>query len=352
MQAVDNETGFASLMDQHAPSVRATIRAVIGRSADEDDLVQEVFTRLLVRLRQEGGIEVGPWCRRAARNLAIDHLRRRSATPADERDMEQAYGDGLDREVLGRDLASKLAVSLRRLPAHERRVLLAQVQPGGGAGSRTHAEIGAEMGLSSKATESLLARARQRLRVEMRRLGADSGVLGAAGLATAALARLPRRIPPAPAHLATRAKLVLATAAVAISGAAAGMATAPLVTAGPAAHAPAGFPGPPPAARKPMAHRPAGGPGRPPVTHPSPAAAHLTAPAAPAVMPPPGSAGEAVEAVGPGRAVGAGGAVAHPGRPGPARAPLTRILATTAAIPRSGTLPLKLSPPVALLAGG
>lgn len=191
MHAVDNETGFGSLMDQHAWSVRAALRAVLGRSADEDDLVQEVFTRLLTRLRQEGGLDAGPWCRRTARNLAIDHLRRRSATPAIERDMDQAYGEGLDREVIGRDLASKLVVSLRRLPAHERRVLLAQLQPGRDAGIRTHAEIGAEMGLSPKATESLLARARQRLRSDMRRLGADTAALGAAGLGTAGPAVIP-----------------------------------------------------------------------------------------------------------------------------------------------------------------
>lgn len=175
MQALDYETGFGSLMDQHAPSVRATVRAVLGRSADEDDLIQEVFTRLLVRLRQEEGVEVGPWCRRTARNLAIDQLRRRSATPTEDRMLDRPCGDSPDEEVAGRELAAVLASSLRRLPAHHRRVLLAQVRPGPGAGSRTHAEIGAEMGLSAKATESLLARARQRLRIEMQRREAGTG---------------------------------------------------------------------------------------------------------------------------------------------------------------------------------
>ena len=286
MQAVD-DTGFKALMDQHAPSVRGAIRAVLGRSADEDDLVQEVFTRLLVRLRQEGGVDVGPWCRRAARNLAIDHLRRRRATPTEDRDMEQPCGDGLDREVMGRDMASKLALSLQRIPEHHRRVLLAQMEPGQHSEIRTHAEIGAAMGLSPKATESLLARARQRLRAEMLRQGVDGAAVAATG-ATAAVAaavaveagRVARR-GPSVAGLAARAKLVMAGAAVIVSGTAAGMATAPLLSGGPAAHGPVGGPGRPPVTGGSVAHGPVGGPGQPPVTGGATTPVVATVPATP-----------------------------------------------------------------------
>lgn len=265
MQAVHDDTGFEALMAQHGPSVRAAVRAMTGRSADEDDLVQEVFTRLLIRLRQDGSIDAGPWCRRAARNLAIDYLRRRSATPTEDRDMEQAYGDGLDREVLGRDTAAKLADSLWRLPEQHRRVLLAQVQSGADSEVRSHAEIGAELGLSAKAVESLLARARRRLRAELRRRGVETGEATGettgetAGEATGQMATTPRPDPTAGGRLASRVKVVMAGAALAVSGVAAGIATMPLVTA-PLAASPAG--GPTGAARPPMPAPGAGGAGQ------------------------------------------------------------------------------------------
>lgn len=248
MQAVHDDTGFGALMGQHGPSVRAAVRAVLGRSADEDDLVQEVFARLLIRLRQDGTIDAGPWCRRAARNLAIDYLRRRRATPTEDCDMELAYGDGLDREVLGRDAAAKLADSLWGLPEQHRRVLLAQVNADSSSGSRSHAEVGAELGLSAKAVESLLARARRRLRAELRRRGVETGEAGGGPTgetgdeATGETGGGPTPEPAPSGRLAARVKVAMAGAALAASGVAAGIATVPLVT-GPLMATPGGGPG-------------------------------------------------------------------------------------------------------------
>ena len=375
MQAVD-DTGFKALMDQHAPSVRGAIRAVLGRSADEDDLVQEVFTRLLVRLRQDGGVDVGPWCRRAARNLAIDHLRRRRATPTEDRDMEQPCGDGLDREVMGRDMASKLALSLQRIPDQHRRVLLAQMEPGENSAMRTHAEIGAAMGLSPKATESLLARARQRLRAEMLRQGVDGAAVAVTGAtaataATAAVAagagQAARRGPSLVVGLAARAKLVMAGAAVIVSGTAAGMATAPLLSGGLVAHGPVGGPVRPPATGGSVAHGPVGGPGRSPVASGSAAPMVVNVPTAPGhtgavaasrtwsplfqvPLPTPLSGSSQIAPV----AAARGTAAPELAGSGPAGTPVSvpgvRIVqgaATTAGAP-----PLRLSPLLALPAGG
>lgn len=251
VDTVVGDAAFGALIDQHGATVRASIRAVLGHHPDEEDLVQEVFTRLLIRLRQPGPIDVGAWCWRSARNLAIDQVRRRSATPTEDAAFDLPCGEGLDREVLGREMGTQLAASLRRLPAHHRRVLLAQIGSDDRPERRSQAAIAAELGLSAKATESLLARARVRLRAELRHLGVESGGGAlAVGLALAARLGFRRRPGAGPAGLAAKAKAAVAGAALVASGA--GAAAVPLV-----AHP----------ANRPAVNSAQPAPGRPPVGH-------------------------------------------------------------------------------------
>lgn len=167
------DAAFEAGIAAHRACAQKALRRVLGRSADEEDLVQEVLTRLLIRLRQPGEVCVEAWCRRTARNVAIDHARRRRAAPTDSARLDRGHGDGLDHEVIGLDVGAKLVEALRDLPDRHRRVLMAQF--GHGDRRPTHATLGESLGLSAKATESLLARARQRLRVELRRAGVQVG---------------------------------------------------------------------------------------------------------------------------------------------------------------------------------
>jgi RNA polymerase sigma-70 factor (ECF subfamily) len=195
---VTTRPSFEELVEEHRPLVQRSIRRVLGRSAEEDDLVQEVFCRLYVRLGQPGELCVSAWCWRVARNLAIDHARCRRATPCDHRRHEAAHGDGLDRYAIGAELRRQLAASLKELPERQRAALIASLDCPRDKGTG-HEHVARSLGVSRKAAEHLLARARHRLREELHLRGVEvrGGVAGAFLAAALAARRWVRAHAPA-----------------------------------------------------------------------------------------------------------------------------------------------------------
>ena len=127
------------------------------------------MTRLVIRLRQPGEITVGAWTWTVAHNVAVDHLRARRATPTDVTMLDRGVGDGLDSHAIGVELATAVTQSLARLPQRQRSALVAHAQLDGGRGG--HALVAANLGVSPKAAESVLARARHSMRRELDRFG-------------------------------------------------------------------------------------------------------------------------------------------------------------------------------------
>jgi len=154
----------AQVAEQRVVALRA-VRSVLGVSPDEEDLVQEVLARLVARLREPGDIALGAWTWRVARNVAIDHVRARRATPTDPVLLDREAGDGLDDDVIAAGLAAAVQDGLSRLPVRQREALEAQAALDGGRGG--HALVAAQLGVTPKAAESILARARQSLRREL-----------------------------------------------------------------------------------------------------------------------------------------------------------------------------------------
>lgn len=142
--------------------VRRRVRQVLGRHADEDDLVQEVFLRLTIRLRQAGPIAVAPWLAHVSRNVAIDELRRRRATPTEHETLEEAMAPAADDGVLaveGRELDRVLGLALRQLPRRQRQALVQRIasEPATCPGEP----------MTEAARANLVARARHNLRQEL-----------------------------------------------------------------------------------------------------------------------------------------------------------------------------------------
>ena len=54
-----NDTAMADVLLEHRATATRAVRSVLGISRDEEDLVQETLTRLVIRLRQPGEISVG-----------------------------------------------------------------------------------------------------------------------------------------------------------------------------------------------------------------------------------------------------------------------------------------------------
>jgi RNA polymerase sigma factor (sigma-70 family) len=173
---------FDAIVTAYEPRVRSALR--MGRAApvDTDDLVQEVFTRLLIRLRGPGRICVGAWLWRVSRNVAIDASRRRVPVPVADDVLDRQQGEGLDTYALRADLRDHVRTILAEMPERQQQALIAMLK----AGPRDRGscvEVAAVLGVSVEAAESLLSRGRRHMRAELARLGlVDAGRLGGLAL--------------------------------------------------------------------------------------------------------------------------------------------------------------------------
>lgn len=183
------DTSIESLFALHDRDVRSALRRVLGRSQEEDDLVQEVFTRLVVRLRQPGDLCVGAWVRGVAHNLAVDEVRRRRPVPVEDIRLDREVTGAADEAVAGADLYSRLVEGAHGLPERQRAALAAALS----SGAHGTATVASRLGVSVHAAESLLSRARVGLRTHLAMSGCDDGgslrmSLGAALAAVALVA--------------------------------------------------------------------------------------------------------------------------------------------------------------------
>lgn len=164
---VERETALA--YEQHTPKLRAFAIAALRDGEAADDIIQEVFLRLIVELKAgRKPNNVGGWLYRAAANLIVSRGRRR--TIADRmraflvrRDVEPSPED----EALRSEQDRTLALALSNLAPDARVALLLAAR---GMGS---AEIGLVIHRSPTATRSYLCRARVRLRDELAALGLE-----------------------------------------------------------------------------------------------------------------------------------------------------------------------------------
>lgn len=164
---------FASLYDRYAkPAYNLALR-MLGDAAAAEDVVQEVFLRLLDRLRGfRGDAPFGAWLRRLVANAAIDELRRR-------RWLESEVDVPVARFPQTRSLAEEQTEAwqaLMALPAAARAVVVLHEIEG-----YTHVELAAMFGQSESYSKSILSRALARLRERMHSAEKDSG--GAAHVA-------------------------------------------------------------------------------------------------------------------------------------------------------------------------
>jgi RNA polymerase sigma-70 factor, ECF subfamily len=104
---------LAELYRRFAPVVHARVRRIVGR--DADDIVQELFLRLLKSRPTEG--KIASWIFTTSTNLAIDRVRHRARRDAAwEAEVRAAARGGADVETLlgDHEIARKVLASLDR----------------------------------------------------------------------------------------------------------------------------------------------------------------------------------------------------------------------------------------------
>ena len=139
--------------------LRGFLRSRVPSESDADDLLQEVFVRVLERigsLRQANRLE--SWVYQVARNAVADFYRRRSPRPADPvEDVADPHGEAT-RGNQNRAVAAWLSLMIGALPATLREAVRMYEIDG-----LSQSEIARRLGISLSGAKSRIQRARRQL---------------------------------------------------------------------------------------------------------------------------------------------------------------------------------------------
>ena len=159
-----DELAFRALVDRHRPWLVRLCTRLLGHDAHTaEDAAQESLLKLHAAARRGQPLRVRPWLTVVARNTCIDEQRRRRP---------DLPGELPERAVSGHDpfdLDATLSDAWSRVSGRHREVLYLREVLG-----FSYKEIGAVMGLSMAATETLVFRARAALKREYERSGGTS----------------------------------------------------------------------------------------------------------------------------------------------------------------------------------
>lgn len=163
----------AELYRRHGDRAEALVRAITRNRDDAQELRQDVFVSLLEALQGRNG-EIEPivrpreWLRRAARNAALNHIKRRARVspldPAEIVALAQANRDGNDPEL--DTVEVKLLLGAASLTPKQFEVLFRTVFAG-----LTSKEIAELVGCTPEAVRQTLVRAGKAVDRELRNAG-------------------------------------------------------------------------------------------------------------------------------------------------------------------------------------
>jgi RNA polymerase sigma-70 factor (ECF subfamily) len=156
------EPDLAELVRDYSALLYRVALSVLCNPSEAEDVVQDVFVRVLQHQRELAGIiEVRPWLVRIAWNLALDRQRRIRPEQMDEILAEGLVSPNLpaDQALAEARRIRQVLSAMERLPKHERQALLLSAMD-----ELTTAEIAAVLGKSDSSVRSLLFRARAHLR--------------------------------------------------------------------------------------------------------------------------------------------------------------------------------------------
>jgi len=127
----------------YSGKVMAYIRARIRNKADAEDLLSEVFEKIMKKIEgfDPEKASLNTWIFTVTRNTVIDHYRR--SRPGEELDENLSDGIELDEDLLNGETLGELAAALRRLPEQMRDIIVLRYYDG-----KPLTEVAQLMGLS------------------------------------------------------------------------------------------------------------------------------------------------------------------------------------------------------------
>ena len=148
---------FGELVTRYQTSVFNVCYRMLHERGEAEDLTQETFMRAYDRLHTfDLEREFGPWIRRVAANLCLNHLEAQKVTaPLDEeRDADESQRP--ERQVEVKERSAQVRTALASLPPHYRAVVeLRHYQ------ELSYDEIAAELNIPLSDVKSHLFRARK-----------------------------------------------------------------------------------------------------------------------------------------------------------------------------------------------
>jgi RNA polymerase sigma-70 factor, ECF subfamily len=148
---------FGELVTRHQTSVFNVCYRILHERTEAEDMAQETFVRAHNRLDKfDDERPFGPWIRRVAANVCLNHLESRRVTTEldEERDADESQRPETQTEV--RERSEQVRVALASLPAHYRVVVeLRHYQ------ELSYDEIAAELNIPLSDVKSHLFRARK-----------------------------------------------------------------------------------------------------------------------------------------------------------------------------------------------
>jgi len=149
---------------RYSGNVYGYLRSIVRDDKEAEDLTQHVFLKLMTVILkyQDQGVPFSGWLLRLARNVALDHLRRRRPTPTE--DVFDGNGHSCDDDA--RDRARDFHAALESLPDEQRSVMIMRHVVG-----LSPPEIAERMGRSESSVHGLHHRGRRALQLELSRLG-------------------------------------------------------------------------------------------------------------------------------------------------------------------------------------
>lgn len=192
-----DRAAFEILIEKYKQPVFNLVYRTLPDAAEAEDLAQNVFLQVYRHAhRYKPSAKFTTWLFTIARNLCLNEIRRRGRHPAES--LSQPPGDRddeterpvADRQVvtpdqgcLDRELVDKVEDAVRDLPENQRMAILLCREE-----DRSYEEIAAILGCSLSATKSLIHRARETLKLRLKRYLRTGAWTPAA----------PPRVPPGP----------------------------------------------------------------------------------------------------------------------------------------------------------
>jgi RNA polymerase sigma-70 factor (ECF subfamily) len=131
--AEGDSDAMRALYDRFAPAVRRFLWALVRDRAAAEDALQETFTRAIDRVSTlHAGDRVAPWLFGIARNVSLEHRRRRrrDGDAAGHDGQELGHGRTPEAAMLGEECARVVEAALATMSDDRRAALLLRIDHG------------------------------------------------------------------------------------------------------------------------------------------------------------------------------------------------------------------------------